>query len=350
MPGSSPGMTSDRAGSCFQLHRTRMQHRAISRTQRAQRRGRRQQHRIVDCAVCLADNRPSTIAAPCPARSESSPRPPAPSRHRAIAPPASAADAAASCRAPAARRCSTASISRARMSVTPLPSSHAARKRLASSRRQKKQGRWPAANAVASSRKNSSVQLRRAHHLAPPAPELADAGDPGRARPALFQQRLGRGIMDDAAVAGEQAAMRSGDDVAGGRDAVLQGHAGCRATRRHSGTVRSIEPGISRFRVRCFASPRNDAYHTAPSRPDRRLERQRGIPGKMDPGVLRHFGDEGIDQRLALAAWRRRWRNAHPAASGAPAARSRRCRRGRRRSTAPCRCRRRAWRRRPTHP
>src|SRR5581483_7672120 len=33
---------------------------------------------------------------------------------------------------------------------------------MASSRRQKKQGRWPAAKAVASSRKNSSVQLRRA--------------------------------------------------------------------------------------------------------------------------------------------------------------------------------------------
>jgi len=40
-----------------------------------------------------------------------------------------------------------------------LPCSHAARNRLASSRRQKKQGRCPAANAVASS-KNSSVQLR----------------------------------------------------------------------------------------------------------------------------------------------------------------------------------------------
>ena len=28
---------------------------------------------------------------------------------------------------------------------------------------------------------------------------------------------------------------------------------------RHSGMVRSTRPGISRFRVRCFASPRNDA-------------------------------------------------------------------------------------------
>ena len=57
-------------------------------------------------------------------------------------------------------RCKTASMSRARTSATPLPCCHAARKRLASSRRQKKQGRWPAAKAVASSRTNSSVQLR----------------------------------------------------------------------------------------------------------------------------------------------------------------------------------------------
>src|SRR4051812_31119383 len=39
-----------------------------------------------------------------------------------------------------------------------------------------------------------------AHYLAPPAAELADADQPGRVRPALFQQRLRRGIMDDAAV------------------------------------------------------------------------------------------------------------------------------------------------------
>src|SRR2546430_5601951 len=65
-----------------------------------------------------------------------------------------------------------------------------------------------------------------AHYLAPPAPEFADAGDPGRARPALFQQGLGRGAVDDAAIAGEHAAMRGGDDVACGRDAILQRHIG----------------------------------------------------------------------------------------------------------------------------
>src|SRR5213080_413686 len=52
-------------------------------------------------------------------------------------------------------------MSRARRFARPFPSSHASRKRTASLRRQKKQGRCPAASAVASSRKNSSVQLRR---------------------------------------------------------------------------------------------------------------------------------------------------------------------------------------------
>src|SRR6185312_180874 len=104
----------------------------------------------------------------------------------------------------------------------------------------------------------------RCHHLAPPSPEFADAGNPGRARPALLQKRPGGGIMDDAAIAGEQAAVRGGDDVAGWRDAVLQGHS--RFPPSFRGT-RKREPGISRFRVRCLASPRNDRKrHAAPSR------------------------------------------------------------------------------------
>src|SRR5579862_2425848 len=32
---------------------------------------------------------------------------------------------------------------------------------------------------------------------------------------------------------------------------------------------------------------------------DRRREGGRGVPGKIDPGVLRDFGDEGVDQRPA---------------------------------------------------
>jgi hypothetical protein len=41
-----------------------------------------------------------------------------------------------------------------------LPADQAARNRSAASLRQRKHGRWPAASAVASSRKNNSVQLR----------------------------------------------------------------------------------------------------------------------------------------------------------------------------------------------
>src|SRR6202140_3246432 len=65
------------------------------------------------------------------------------------------------------------------------------------------------------------------------------------------------------------------------------------------GWCASTRPGISRFRVRCFASPRNDSSSRR-AVAERRLERERGIPGKEDPGVLRHFGDEGIDQRPSL--------------------------------------------------
>jgi hypothetical protein len=63
-----------------------------------------------------------------------------------------------------------------------------------------------------------------AHHLAPPAAELTDAGEPRLARPAP-RQRFGCGVMNDAAIAGQHAAMRGGDDVAGRRDAILQRHA-----------------------------------------------------------------------------------------------------------------------------
>src|SRR6202021_1916676 len=34
-----------------------------------------------------------------------------------------------------------------------------------------------------------------------------------------------------------------------------------------------------------------------PGLADRRLEGKAGIPGKVDPGVLRHFGDKGVDHR-----------------------------------------------------
>jgi hypothetical protein len=69
---------------------------------------------------------------------------------------------AAACGGSPAVRWRTASISAAPGTFTALPSAHALRKASAASRRQKKHGRWPAASATASSRKNNSVQLRRA--------------------------------------------------------------------------------------------------------------------------------------------------------------------------------------------
>src|SRR3569832_576958 len=48
------------------------------------------------------------------------------------------------------------------------------------------------------------------HHRATAAAEFAHAGEPGRARPALPEQGPGRGIMDDAAIAGEHATVWCG--------------------------------------------------------------------------------------------------------------------------------------------
>ena len=96
-----------------------------------------------------------------------------------------------------------------------------------------------------------------AHHLAPAAAEFADAGEPRLARPAP-RQRLGGGIVDDAAIAGEHAAMRGGDDVACRRDAVLQRHLSARSfSRSHCGMVEATQtpesPDANSHRIRCFA-------------------------------------------------------------------------------------------------
>src|SRR6266566_9251318 len=60
-----------------------------------------------------------------------------------------------------------------------------------------------------------------AHHLAPPALEFTDASEPRLASPSP-RQGFRYGVVDDAAVAGEQSAMRGSDDVACWRDPVLQ--------------------------------------------------------------------------------------------------------------------------------
>ena len=140
--------------------RTRMQHRPISRPQRAQRRRRRQQHRIAECGLCLliASHRPlqrpalhdqETLLAHLHHRAVGQLL----HRHRQRMQPLLAA------LQPLAMKHGV-DLARAECFSHHCPLPTAARNRLASSRRQKKQGRWPAANAVASSRKNSSVQLR----------------------------------------------------------------------------------------------------------------------------------------------------------------------------------------------
>lgn len=63
-----------------------------------------------------------------------------------------------------------------------------------------------------------------AHRHAPHIAEFADADDPGLQRPAFFQQRLRFGVMDDAAIAHEQPALRHGVDDAERVDAILQRH------------------------------------------------------------------------------------------------------------------------------
>src|SRR5438552_1324107 len=64
----------------------------------------------------------------------------------------------------------------------------------------------------------------RPHHRAAPTAECTGADDPRLAGPAPRQQSPRRRIMDDAAIAGEEPALRNGDDLAKGRHPVLQRH------------------------------------------------------------------------------------------------------------------------------
>src|SRR5271163_2337916 len=53
-----------------------------------------------------------------------------------------------------------------------------------------------------------------AHYLAPLPLIFGDTKQPCPGRPTPLQQRLGRRVMNDAAVAGEQTPLRDGDDIA----------------------------------------------------------------------------------------------------------------------------------------
>ena len=73
-------------------------------------------------------------------------------------------------------------------------------------------------------------QLRPAaacHHVAPSALEFAKTYEPGLASPAPLQQRAGRGIVNDPAIAAEHAPLRYRQDVAEWRYPVLQRHLDC---------------------------------------------------------------------------------------------------------------------------
>jgi len=62
------------------------------------------------------------------------------------------------------------------------------------------------------------------HYLAVASFKFTDAGEPGLARPASFQQSPGRRVMNDPAVAGEHASLRYRGDVTKRRHPVLQRH------------------------------------------------------------------------------------------------------------------------------
>ena len=95
----------------------------------------------------------------------------------------------------------------------------------------------------------------RGHHVAAAAAEFANASDPRLAAPAPVQQRLRRRIMDDAAIAGEQAALRRRDDLAGRRDTILQRRPQVTPRRRGSAAGRPARYPRER-RSRCPATPR----------------------------------------------------------------------------------------------
>ena len=120
--------------------------------------------------------------------------------------------------------------------------------------------------------------------------------------------------------------------------------------------LRSQAPRSQLTRNRCSRALSHEGSATWAPRflrravPHRRLERQPGVPRKENPGVLRHFGDEGVDQRLAHRLGVDRGEMRVAATDRAPCARSCRYRPGRRRSAAPSPCRRRAASSRRTTP
>jgi hypothetical protein len=66
-------------------------------------------------------------------------------------------------------------------------------------------------------------------------------------------------------------------------------------SRRHSGMVRRTRPGISRFRVRCFASPRNDGGRLFENLPRLVITRESGGPSIPETPMFNPRGRDVLD-------------------------------------------------------
>jgi hypothetical protein len=120
---------------------------------------------------------------------------------------------------------STASIAAAFSSETPFPFAHAARKRFAPA---EEAGPMPGRESRGLVEKEQLGPALAGHRFPAPTFVFADTDDPGLRGPAPLEQGPRRGIVNDPAVAGEQAALGNGNDLAVRRDAILQGHGLCR--------------------------------------------------------------------------------------------------------------------------
>src|SRR5204863_5531225 len=90
------------------------------------------------------------------------------------------------------------------------------------------------------------------HHVAVPSFKFTEAGEPGLGRPAPFQKRPSRRVMNDPTIAGEHASLRYRDDVSERRHPVLQRHwiPFKSSAARRPASDRSAEAGRDRATVR----------------------------------------------------------------------------------------------------
>ena len=187
------------------LSRASMQHRPVSRRQRAQRRGRRQHRALERACLAIAGRRPLQRPA---LRDQDSSRlrcsiAPSGNSSKGIGTACNRFCHPSSHSATEARRRSRAL---AAADTVPCSPRRETGWRHRGDRRSKGDAR---PRSRAAREKNNSVQLCLPITSAPLASKFADASEPRLAGPAPRQQGPGRGIVNDAAIAGEQAAMRA---------------------------------------------------------------------------------------------------------------------------------------------